>query len=205
MGPSRPLSRRLAFIVVRVMLVVWLTSAAAVYLWGLRDAAEPSGAIVVLGAAQYAGRPSPVLRARLDHAFLLWQKRMAPRVVLTGGKGEGDVTTEAAAGRAYLKRRGVPDSAMLLEREGRSTEESLEGVAHLLGDSKVDRVIFVSDPFHMLRLQILAWRYHLNAVPSPTRTSPISANRTEALWYIGGESLKVPFTILTAMFAKLSR
>ncbi len=187
------------------MLLVWLLSAAAVFLWGMRDAAAPSDAIVVLGAAQYGGRPSPVLRARLDHAFSLWKQGLATRVILTGGKGDGDVTTEAATGRVYLKRRGVPDSAMMLEKEGRSTEESLDGVARLMNEAHLNQAIFVSDPFHMLRLQILAWRYGLHALPSPTRTSPISANRTESLWYIGGESLKVPFTIVTALVATMMR
>ncbi|MEO7963736.1 MAG: YdcF family protein, partial [Gemmatimonadaceae bacterium] len=192
MGPSRSLFSRFAFSFLRALLLIWFLSASTVFLWGLRDAAAPADAIVVLGAAQYAGRPSPVLRARLDHAFLLWKEGLAPRVILTGGKAEGDMTTEAAVGRLYLKRQGVPDSAMMLEKQGRSTEESLEGVAHLMKEAQIDRVIFVSDPFHMLRLQILAWRYRLHAVPSPTRTSPISAKRSEALWYIGGESLKVP-------------
>ena len=199
MGSSRPLFRRLAVSTLRVALLGWLVAGAAVYLWGLRDAAVPSDAIVVLGAAQYAGRPSPVLKARLDHAFLLWKQGLAPRVILTGGKADGDVTTEAAVGRTYLRRRGVPDSAMMLEKVGRNTEESLDGVARLMGEKGIDRVILVSDPFHMLRLQILAWRHALHAVPSPTRTSPISANRTEALGYIMGESVKVPFTLALAL------
>lgn len=199
MGSSRPLFRRLAFSTLRVALLGWLVAGAAVFLWGLRDAAVPSDAIVVLGAAQYAGRPSPVLKARLDHAFLLWKKGLAPRVILTGGKADGDVTTEAAVGRTYLRRRGVPDSAMMLEKVGRSTEESLDGVARLMGERGIDRIILVSDPFHMLRLQILAWRHALHAVPSPTRTSPISANRTESLGYIMGESVKVPFTLALAL------
>jgi uncharacterized SAM-binding protein YcdF (DUF218 family) len=205
MGSSRPLFRRLALSTLRVVLLGWLVAGAAVFLWGQRDAAVPSDAIVVLGAAQYAGRPSPVLRARLDHAFLLWKDGLAPRVILTGGKAEGDVTTEAAVGRNYLRRRGVPDSAMMLEKEGRSTEESLDGVARLMGEHDIDRVILVSDPFHMLRLQILAWRHALHAVPSPTRTSPISANRTEAMGYIMGESVKVPFTLAIALASSVGR
>lgn len=203
MRPARSLFRRLLFAVVQVALLCWLVAMAAVYLWGLRDAAQPSDAIVVLGAAQYAGRPSPVLRARLDHAYILWKKQMAPRVILTGGKLAGDLTTEAAAGRLYLRRLGVPDRAMLLEKEGRSTEESIEGVARLMKGAKIERAILVSDPFHMLRLQILAWRYHVSALPSPTRTSPISASRSETLEYVAGESLKVPFTLLTAAVAAM--
>lgn len=98
-----------------------------------------------------------------------------------------------------MMRRGIPESAMMLENEGRSTNHSLSGVANLMHTRRLARAILVSDPFHMLRLQILSWRYGLNAVPSPTRTSPISANRMESLVYILSESVKVPLTALLAL------
>jgi len=190
--------RRLAVGAIRLLVVAWLLSLSGVLIWGMREGARPSDAIVVLGAAQYDGRPSPVLKARLDHALVLWNQGLAPHVILTGGKGSGDTTTEAAVGRAYLLRHGVPDSALLLENEGRSTAESLGGVAELLTTRQLGEVILVSDPFHMMRLQILSWRHHLRAVPSPTQTSPISANRMESIGYILSESVKVPLTALLA-------
>jgi uncharacterized SAM-binding protein YcdF (DUF218 family) len=204
MDPSSSSARRLAFSGLRLLAVAWLLSLSGVLLWGTRDAARPSDAIVVLGAAQYAGRPSPVLKARLDHALGLWKRGLARHMILTGGKGSGDTTTEAAVGRVYMLRRGVPDSAMLLENVGRSTDESLGGVARLLAARKLGEVILVSDPFHMMRLQILSWRYHLRAVPSPTQTSPISANRMESIEYILSESLKVPLTAILALTPKAS-
>ena len=91
----------------------WLLSVLAVVLWGARDSAEPADAIVVLGAAQYSGRPSPVLRARLDHAVSLWKRGLAPHVIVTGGKGTGDTTTEAAVSRRY-----VLDVEMLMQMTG---------------------------------------------------------------------------------------
>lgn len=182
-----------------MLAVAWLVSLGGVLLWGTRDWARPSDAIVVLGAAQYMGRPSPVLKARLDHALELWQRGMAPHVILTGGTGPGDTTSEAAVGRAYMLRNGIPDSALLLENKGRNTAESLDGVARLVSDRHFGEVILVSDPFHMMRLQILSWRYDLNAVPSPTKTSPISANRVESITYILSESVKVPLTALLAI------
>ncbi len=194
--------RRLVFGGIRLLLAAWLLSLTGVLVWGTREGARPSDAIVVLGAAQYDGRPSPVLKARLDHALDLWNRRLAPHVILTGGRGAGDTTTEAAVGRAYLRRKGVPDSAMLLENAGRSTDESLASVAHLMAAQRLDEAILVSDPFHMMRLQILAWRYRLKTVPSPTKTSPISANRMESIGYILSESVKVP---LTALFSLLPR
>ncbi|MFN8668190.1 MAG: YdcF family protein [Gemmatimonadaceae bacterium] len=188
----------------RLLVVAWLMSLGGVLLWGTRDAARASDAIVVLGAAQYDGRPSPVLRARLDHALSLWKRGLAPRVILTGGKGSGDTTSEAAVGRVYLLRRGVPDTAMLMENQGRSTAESLGGVARLASTRAIKDVILVSDPFHMMRLQILAWRHRLHAVPSPTLTSPISANRMESIGYILSESLKVPLTALLVLTPAMS-
>lgn len=202
MGSSTWTARRVTMGSLRLLLVAWLLSLGGVMLWGIRDAARPVDAIVVLGAAQYAGRPSPVLRARLDHALALWKQGLARHLILTGGKGAGDTTTEAAVGRAYMLRRGVPDSAMLLENQGRSTDESLGGVARLMLAQHLDDAILVSDPFHMMRLQILAWRHGLRAMPSPTRTSPISANRGESIAYILSESVKVPLTAVLAITAR---
>jgi uncharacterized SAM-binding protein YcdF (DUF218 family) len=177
----------------------WLALVVAVVAWGARDAATPSDAIVVLGAAQYAGRPSPVLRARLDHAVALWKKGLAPWMIVTGGKGAGDTTSEAAVGRRYVLRQGVPDTAILLESDGRTTSASLEAVADIMRRRDLHRAILVSDPFHMLRLQILAGKLGLASVTSPTRTSPISASRTEAVGYVLSESFKVPATVVMAM------
>src|SRR5205823_11292586 len=130
--------RRLTRILVLLVILSWLASLAAVMLWERRDEARAGDAIVVLGAAQYDGRPSPVLKARLDHAVLLWARHLAPRLVLTGGMGDGDTTSEAAVGRRYAVKKGVPDTAILIEAQGRTTSESLERVA-LLMDSRPSR------------------------------------------------------------------
>ena len=164
--------------------------------WGARDTAEPADAIVVLGAAQYAGRPSPVLRARLDHAVALWKRGLAPHVIVTGGRGTGDTTTEAAVSRRYVLRQGVADSVILLEDHGRTTNASLSAVADIMRHHGLRRAILVSDPFHMLRLQILARRLGMQSATSPTRSSPISASPTKALGYVLSESIKVPATLV---------
>jgi uncharacterized SAM-binding protein YcdF (DUF218 family) len=164
--------------------------------WGSRDRAKASDAIVVLGAAQYWGKPSPVLRARLDHAVDLWRRGMAPRVVLTGGVGVGDTTSEAAVGRKYILNEGIPDTAILLETTGRTTRESLRSVAVMLRANDFRTVILVSDPFHMLRLDILARRFGLIPYTSPTRSSPISANTGETWRYYLNESVKIPFVLI---------
>lgn len=153
-----------------------LVTAYATYrIWeqGGRDERRPSGAIVVLGAAQYDGRPSPVYRARLDHAIRLWQEGWAPILVVTGGRQPGDRTTEAAVGRAYAIARGVDPDRILFEDEGRTTLESLRAVARLLRAEGIRDAIFVSDPTHMLRVLRIARDEGLVAWGSPTPTSPI--------------------------------
>lgn len=175
-----------------VALILWGISASAVLMWSARDEARPAQAIVVLGAAQYAGRPSPVLRARLDHALDLWNRHLSSLLILTGGTGTGDTTSEAAVGRNYARRHGVPDSAILVENEGRTTSESMRAVAGMLEARGLQTAVLVSDPFHMLRLRILARRFGFTPYTSPTRTSPISPNREQRWRYIFSESLKAP-------------
>jgi uncharacterized SAM-binding protein YcdF (DUF218 family) len=179
-----------------VLLVAWIASAVAVVDRARRDEARPADAIVVLGAAQYAGRPSPVLRARLDHAIDLWKQGLAPTLVLTGGTGAGDTTSEAAVGKRYAIKQGVPAAAIQMETEGRTTIESLQGVAALRELDDHPTVILVSDPFHMLRLSILARRLGMIPLTSPTRTSPISENRTQVVRYILSESVKAPLAFI---------
>jgi uncharacterized SAM-binding protein YcdF (DUF218 family) len=200
MKPSRLGSRLIGGTLV-ALFSVWAVSAVAVLVWGGRDGARASDAIVVLGAAQYVGRPSPVLRARLDHALGLWQRGLAPRLIFTGGMGAGDTTSEAAVSRVYAMRHGVPDTAILLENEGRTTRESLAAVSAIMRARQLRTAILVSDPFHMLRLRILSTQYGVDASTSPTKTSPISANRGQAFIYVLSESIKVPMLIVAHTFS----
>ena len=191
----RPLGRlALAAFVGTCLVAAWMSFR----IWdaGNRDDRRAADAIVVLGAAQYDGRPSPVLRARLDHGISLYKRGLAPRFIVTGGRGTGDTTTEAAVGRRYAMKRGVPASAILVEDVGRTTDESLHGVAALMREAGVRRALLVSDPFHMLRLDILARRHGITAWTSPTRTSPIEANTMETWQYVLAESMKVPAALV---------
>ena len=138
-----------------------------------RDGARPAQAVVVLGAAQYDGRPSPVLRARLDHAADLWHRKIAPVVVVTGGKEEGDRFTESQAGANYLHTKGIPDEAILREATGRTSWQSLAASARFLRQRGIREVVLVSDPFHAARIRGIADELGLDAATSPTRTSPI--------------------------------
>lgn len=214
MSPRKP--RRIGRILSRLFVLAvsgWVALVAAILIWSARNSSESADAIVVLGAAQYSGRPSPVLRARLDHALSLWNAKRAPRVVFTGGRREGDLISEAAAGRRFALRRGVPPKAVLLEGSGRTSLASIHGAAVLLktrGDSVKapmadrPRVLLVSDPFHMLRLDVLARLHGLTPLPSPTRTSPISAKRAIALEYILRESVALPTDVLLLLWLHLT-
>jgi uncharacterized SAM-binding protein YcdF (DUF218 family) len=136
---------------------------------------EGADAIVVLGAAQYNGRPSPVFQARLDHAIALWRAGRAPLLVMTGGGQEGDRTTEAATGSAYAVAQGVPAEAILMEDRGRSTQESLEAVAAILAQREAGATVFVSDRLHMLRVMRIAKDLGVDAYGSPATDSPSDA------------------------------
>ena len=163
------------------------------------DQRQPADVIVVLGAAQYNGRPSPVLRARLDHALELWDERLAPAIVVTGGVGRGDTESEADVGRRYLLARQVPDSALVVQPQGRSTQASMSAVAAWLGERGRRRAILVSDPFHMLRLRLEARRTGLDAYTSPTDSSPISDNPVLELRFLAVEALKIPIAYMKSL------
>lgn len=174
----------------------WFASAIAVLRAATHDEAARADAIIVLGAAQYRGRPSPVLRARLDHAVDLYTRGLAPRLVLTGGIAEGDTASEAAVGRLYVLQAGVPDSAILTENEGRSTGQSLEGVARLLAARGLTEVVVVSDPFHVLRAGRAARRLGLQVRTSPTRTDDAWQRVLRQPTYFLGETLKAPLALI---------
>ncbi|MEM9711815.1 MAG: YdcF family protein [Actinomycetota bacterium] len=139
--------------------------------WASRwDDQDPVDAIVVLGAAQYDGTPSPALEARLDHAADLWDAGVAPLIVVTGGNQPGDRFTEATASATYLHDRGVPDEAILREVSGTSSYESLAATARFLRErEEVQEVVLVSEPYHSARLRGIASEVGLDAVVSPAQ------------------------------------
>jgi uncharacterized SAM-binding protein YcdF (DUF218 family) len=183
--------------VVLVLLVLgWGTVVLAVAVQSTRDQAAAADAIVVLGAAQYNGRPSPVFRARLNHAAALYQRGLAPVLLVTGGVGTGDSLNEAIVGRAYLARLGLPADALIALPAGDDTYASLGEVARWFEGRANRRVLLVSDGFHMLRLRIIARRLRLLPLTSPATGSPIRANLRRNTAYLLAEGFKVPFTWL---------
>lgn len=146
-----------------------------------RDSHDPAQAIIVLGAAQYDGVPSPVLAGRLDHAVELYEAGLAPIIVVTGGKQPGDRFTEAAAGFAYLRGAGVPEAAILREEQGASTWEQLAATSRFLGDASIDDVILVSDDYHAYRVRRIAEELGLSAQVSPVDPGLSAVGEVRAL------------------------
>jgi vancomycin permeability regulator SanA len=187
---------RLIYGVAILCVAIWASFVIAIVDAGRRDEAGAADAIIVLGAAQYEGRPSPVLKARLDHAASLWNRGLAPRMIVTGGRGVGDTTSEAAVGMRYLVQRGIPADSISMDTEGLTTSDSMVAVRRLLGTKSHPSVLIVSDPFHMLRLAILSRRLHMIPLLSPTRTSPISTRTAQQFKYVMAESIKAPYAII---------
>jgi uncharacterized SAM-binding protein YcdF (DUF218 family) len=193
-------TRRLAIPILLFAAVVYTSSLVMVLIVSQQDQRQTVEAIVVLGAAQYNGRPSPVLRARLDHALGLYRDGVAPLIVVTGGVGRGDTTSEALVGERYLRTHGVPANGVAAAGEGRTTMSSMTAVAAWLRQRGISRVLLVSDPFHMFRLRLEARRNNLVAFTSPTESSPISDNPVLELRYLFAEGFKIPVAWLRSWF-----
>jgi uncharacterized SAM-binding protein YcdF (DUF218 family) len=156
------------------------------------DQRRPVDAIVVLGAAHYNGRPSPVLKARVDHALELYQSRLAPTMVLTGGTHPGDTESEARVQRRYLAAAGVPDSVLVELPQGQSTEASMNALSEWARESGVHSVLLVSDGFHLGRLRLEASRIALTAYTTPAPKSPIGPGTVREMGYLVREAAKLP-------------
>lgn len=153
--------------------------------------------VVVLGAAQYDGRPSSILEARLEHAARLYQQQVAPVVVTVGGRRAGDNFTEAEAGRMYLLDEGLPASAVQAVETGGDTLSSLRAVAELAREHDWDSAVIVSDPWHSLRARRMARDEGLSAWASPTRQGPAVRTRQTQVRYILRETAAMLYYRLT--------
>lgn len=157
-------------------LAVMMAVAGGVYLWVLTaaierqarvDEARAADVIVVLGAAEYRGKPSPVLKARLDHALDLWRRKLAPRILTTGGAGGDPLWTESEVGRSYLSKRGVPVEAIVIEPEGESTVESTTAASEIMRRMNLRSCIVVSDGYHIYRAKKLMENQGFEVYGSP--------------------------------------
>lgn len=162
--------------------------------YATQDQAAHADAICVFGAAEYDGRPSPVFRARLDHAFELYQSGIAPLIITLGGAG-GDEYSEGSVGREYLMSRGVPEQAIIAETESRNTEESARRVAVIARANGLRRLVIVSDGTHLFRIHAICAADGLDVLTSPR---PQAATDDKSL-----ESERLTHEILSYTFWKL--
>jgi uncharacterized SAM-binding protein YcdF (DUF218 family) len=172
-GWWRHLKRSSLVLLALLALLVSYFGATYVQVWqaSKKDSRPRADAIVVLGAAQYDGRPSPVLKARLDHAITLYESGVAPLVVVTGGRRQGDRFTEATTGYNYLRAHGLADEAIRKEVQGRTTYESLAAVSRFLRSEAIRDVVLVSSPSHSKRIAGIAREVGLRAAVSPSHGS----------------------------------
>jgi uncharacterized SAM-binding protein YcdF (DUF218 family) len=156
-----------------LLMLVVLGLMVAIYAEARGDEARPVDAIIVLGAAQYNGRPTDVLESRLQHSLDLYNRGLAPVIIVTGGKQEGDAFTEAETGEQWLMDRGVPQSAILMENQGRDTWANISGAREASRGRNIDSVLIVSDGFHLFRAERMANAVGFDAYTSPAPDSPI--------------------------------
>lgn len=178
--------RRLVTAFVLGVLLVLLGTAATVWYTARQDDRPDSDVIVVLGAAQFDGRPSSVFKARLQHARALYEDGVAPVVVTVGGGRQGDRTTEAEAGAAFLRARDVEVQAV---PEGRNTLQSVQAVEELMQQEGWETAVLVTDPWHALRSRTMARDVGITAESSPTRAGPSVRTRGTQVRYIARETL----------------
>ena len=148
----------------------------------VENEARPADTIVVLGAAEYRGRPSPVLEARLNHALWLYLQQMAPYIITTGGAGGDPVFTEGDVGREYLTKHGVPAEAIVVENKGSSTVESLTAVAEIMRRMNFKSCIVVSDGYHIFRVKRMLESRGLHVYGSPRPEQPENGWRQRWLY-----------------------
>jgi uncharacterized SAM-binding protein YcdF (DUF218 family) len=176
------------------ILIIWAATVGLILAAGARPVIRKADAILVLGAAQYNGRPSPVLQARLDHGISLYKRQLAPKMVFTGGVGVGDTLSEGEVARRYAVKQGVPESAIIVERRGVTSAESVAAAAALMRASGLRSALVVSDSYHMLRLELLTRRAGIQPYRAPAAT-PI--DKSKRRWrYVVRESFLFPATAL---------
>lgn len=170
-------------LLVVVIIMYGLTIYSAIRGQATRDEARSSDCIVVLGAAQYNGRPSPVLKARLDHTVNLYNRKLAPRIITTGGYGLDKRFTEAGAAREYLMKRGVPAAAIEVDPNGETTLQSVRSVKERLTQEGFRSCIVVSDGFHLFRSKAIFAYEGILVYPSPAPGSPIENSPAARFWH----------------------
>jgi uncharacterized SAM-binding protein YcdF (DUF218 family) len=190
-GSNHPRSRhrwwvRILILVVGVVVLFLVTTVVGVVETASHQEVHPADAIVVFGAAEYSGRPSPVLKARLDHALDLFHQGIAPVVITTGGAASDPVFSEGGVGRDYLMRHGVPERSLIAETQGRDTSESAARVAVIMRANGLHSCVAVSDAYHVFRIRKLLEHEGIG----PVYTAPRLDTRPHSILQRAGAALR---------------
>lgn len=159
--------RRLLCLFATVLVIFYAATCIRIIIQSKHDEARPADAIVVFGAAEYSGRPSPVFRARLDHAFDLYQRKIAPIVIVSGGSGGDPRFNEGGVGRDYLASKGIGDQHLIAETQADDTSESAERIAVIMRTNGWKSCVAVSDPYHLFRIKQMMERQGITTYVSP--------------------------------------
>jgi uncharacterized SAM-binding protein YcdF (DUF218 family) len=182
---------RIVWVILGLIAGYYLLICFAIVWQSRRDEAQPADVIIVFGAAEYAGRPSPVFRARLDHAITLYSRGIAPYLIITGGSGRDPKFSEGGVGRDYLSARGIGERHLIAETQGGSTAESAERVAVIMRANNMRTCVVVSDPYHLYRIKRLMERQGITTYASPR---PLAYR---GLWFSVRRVMREAFSYLT--------
>jgi uncharacterized SAM-binding protein YcdF (DUF218 family) len=182
---------RIVWVILGLIAGYYLLICFAIVWQSRRDEARPADVIIVFGAAEYAGRPSPVFRARLDHAITLYSRGLAPYLIITGGSGRDPQFSEGGVGRDYLSARGIGESHLIAETQGGNTAESAERVAVIMRANNMRTCVVVSDPYHLYRIKRLMQRQGITTYASPR---PLAYR---GLWFSVRRVMREAFSYLT--------
>lgn len=160
-------------------IVLWGTVALSIVNYGKIDEKAPSDVAIILGAGTWKGEVSPVYRERINHGIWLYQNGYADYLLLTGGVGDGNPVSDAAAAKAYALSQGVPETAILIEEKSTITEENLFYAKAVMDELSLKSAIIVSDPLHMKRAMLMASDYGIDALSSPTPTTMYRSLKTQ--------------------------
>lgn len=176
------------FVTVIVLILGWGYLIGKIYYYSKVDNARHADAIVVLGASQWNGQPSPVFKSRLDQAYDLYNKNFSEKIILTGGMGDGENFSEAKSGEVYLVEKGIKEDYIFMEEKGKTSKESLNEVVRILKEQNLGTIILVSDGFHMMRIKKMASDLGIETYVSPAKDGPINKNKLIQLKYYIRES-----------------
>lgn len=182
---TKSLKKHSRLLILFLLLTCWpLITMIRIYFFSRLSDEKPADSAVVLGAAVWRGEPSPVFRERIKHAVDLYQSGQVQYLVFTGGIGFGDQLAEGRVGRDYAHALGVPTDAIFIETTSTTTQMNLQEAANIIKQQKWQRILIVSDPYHMLRAVQIAKDLGLNAHPSPTPTTRFRSTRARVQFLI---------------------